>query len=377
MYNRVIYIVKTDLHFYPPCMAQIRYLKACGVNVEVWFASSNDSALRILEKEQIPYVCLGESPRKKSKLSKVKNWLEFRQNVQQQLKKENIAESEETLLWIGTAESAIPLIGMLKKYHYTLTMLELLDDAKNQSKRKLFGMLAKDAKALVACEMTRAYLMQYWYDLKKLPYVMPNKPYELGVQKCTSPSCQQTENAIELVKGKKFIIFQGIYQKLEYMKAVAQVLASMNSEYYLVLMGFDLYKTNAYEELRKIYAKVIEVPSLPAPLHLEVTSHAHMGLVFYDDCTLNQAFCAPNKIYEYAGFGIPMIANKIPGLENTVGKFNAGCCVNFDTEELIKAIRDIDANYAKYSENAMALYEATDNRSLMETIIEDIKIEKR
>ena len=376
VYRKVIYIVKTDLHYYPPCMMQIRYLNVCGVKTEVWFASSNDSALQILNRENIPYVCLGESPRVKTKLGKVKNWLEFRKNVQKKLKTLDESEMAQSLLWVGTAESAVPLLGLLNKYHYNLTMLELLDDRKNDLKRRLFGILAKRAEALIACEETRAYLMRYWFGLKKLPYIMPNKPYELGAGRYAEPSCEQTKKAIDLIKGKRFIIFQGIYQKLEYMKALAQALAAINSEYYYVLMGFDLNKTNAYEELSKIYDKVIEVPSLPAPLHLEVTSHAHIGVVFYDDNTLNQAFCAPNKIYEYSGFGIPMLANKIPGLENTVGKHGAGWCVDFNTESLIRAVRDIDANYAAYSKNAIKLYNSVDNKSVIESIIEDLEITK-
>lgn len=372
MYNKVIYIVKTDLHYYPPCMAQIRYLKSCGVNVEVWFASSNKSALDILDREKIPYTCLGESPRVNTKLGKIKNWLEFRSHVKKQLK--TLTDKEHTLLWIGTAESAIPLYGILNNYHYNLTMLELLDGKNNTFKRNAFGRLAKKAEAVIACEETRAYLMRYWFGLKRLPYVMPNKPYVLGAEKNAEPSCEVTRKAIDLVRGKKFIIFQGIYQKLEYMKVVAEALAAMNSEYYFVLMGFDLYKTNAYQELKKIYDKVIEIPSIPAPLHLEVTSHASIGLVFYDDFSLNQAFCAPNKIYEYAGFGIPMIANKIPGLENTVGKFHAGECVEFNTKKVLVSIQNINKKYGEYIRSSTDMYDAVDNKSAIINLINDIKI---
>ena len=374
MFNRVIYIVKTDLHYYPPCMMQIRYLKKCGVNVEVWFASSNESALVILDKEQIPYVCLGESPRVDSKTGKMKNWIEFRKNVKRKLKTISPSEVERTLLWIGTAESAIPLYGILRHYHYYLTMLELLDGKKNTFKRTMFGKLAQKAEAVVACEITRAYLMKYWFGLKRLPYVMPNKPYELGAAKNAEPSCDQTKQAIDIIRGKKFIIFQGIFQKLDYMKALATALLQMNSDYYIVLMGFDLYKTNVYEELKKIYGRVIELASLPAPLHLEVTSHAKIGLVFYDDFSLNQAFCAPNKIYEYSGFGIPMLANKIPGLENTVGKYNAGKCVDFESEHLMEAIKEIDSNYAQYSASALALYNAVDNEKAIRQMVTEQKI---
>lgn len=374
MFNKVIYIVKTDLHYYPPCMMQIRYLKKCGVNVEVWFASSNESALTILDKEQISYVCLGESPRVNLKIGKLKNWMEFRKNVKRQLKTLDPSGVKKTLLWIGTAESAIPLYGVLQKYHYNLTMLELLDGKKNKFKRTTFGKLAQKAEAVIACEVTRAYIMKYWFGLKKLPYVMPNKPYELGNTKKAEPSCDKTKKAIDIIKGKEFIIFQGIFQKIEYIKAIATALSQMESDYYIVLMGFDLYKTNTYEEVKKIYHRVIELSSLPAPLHLEITSYAKIGLVFYDDFSLNHAFCAPNKIYEYSGFGIPMIANKIPGLENTVGKFNAGKCVDFESEELVNTIKEIDGNYEQYSANALALYNAVDNEKKIYQIISEQKI---
>ena len=107
-----------------------------------------------------------------------------------------------------------------------------------------------------------------------------------------------------------------------------------------------------------------------------MTSHANIGLVFYDDFSLNQAFCAPNKIYEYSGFGIPILANKIPGLENTVGKYNAGKCVDFKVDDLISAIKEIDNHYEMYSNNASALYESVDNGSTIEEIIAALGIKK-
>lgn len=376
MFDKVIYIVKSDLHYYPPCMMQIRYLNKCGVNVEVWFASSNDSALNILNREGIPYVCLGESSRVKSKIGKIRNWLKFRNNVRRQLELLDKNDLDRTLLWVGTAESAIPLYGVLQHYHYMLTMLELLDGDDHWFKRTTFGRLAQHAEAVVACEITRAYLMRSWFGLNRLPYVMPNKPYELGTERYAEPSCSQTKPAIDVIRDKKFIIFQGIYQKVEYMQELAKALASIDSDYYIVLMGFDLYNTNAYAELNGIYPRVIELESLPAPLHLEVTSHATIGLVFYDDFSLNQAFCAPNKIYEYSGFGIPMIANRIPGLENTVGRFNAGKCVDFETTQLIAAMKDIDVHYEMYSANAKAMYDAVDNENTIKGIIDNLMIER-
>ena len=112
--------------------------------------------------------------------------------------------------------------------------------------------------------------------------------------------------------------------------------------------------------------------SIPAPKHLEVTSHAHIGIVFYDGMTLNKAFCAPNKIYEYSYFGLPCLSNRIPGLVNTVEAFRFGRCIDMKKEEIISAINDIEDNYEEYSLNGKVFYNATDNIAVMRKLLTDI-----
>ena len=58
--KKVIYIVKSELHIYPPCIAQIRMLKKNGVDVEVWYGSCAKQLLAIFDAENIPYVDLHE-----------------------------------------------------------------------------------------------------------------------------------------------------------------------------------------------------------------------------------------------------------------------------------------------------------------------------
>ncbi|KAA6307134.1 hypothetical protein EZS27_041199, partial [termite gut metagenome] len=38
-----------------------------------------------------------------------------------------------------------------------------------------------------------------------------------------------------------------------------------------------------------------------------------IGIVSYAFDDLNHVFCAPNKTWEYTGFGIPMLGNNAPG----------------------------------------------------------------
>ena len=183
--KKVIYIVKSELHIYPPCIAQIRMLKKNGVDVEVWYGSCAKQLLAIFDAENIPYVDLHEQRGKlPGKLDRLNNWYQFASAVKKKMK--TVKDASQTLFWFGTAETAMPMVGKLKGYNYALTSLELLDD--NKTKNRLFSMLTGDAKFIVCCETTRAFIMRNWYGLKKLPYVMPNKPYDFQDARRKTPS---------------------------------------------------------------------------------------------------------------------------------------------------------------------------------------------
>lgn len=88
MFKRVIYIVKSDLAFYPPCMSQIRMIKDLGVQIEVWFGSSKDTAKEILKGEGIPFTELVDPHLSVGgKLDTLNNWTHFRKAVLTRLKK--------------------------------------------------------------------------------------------------------------------------------------------------------------------------------------------------------------------------------------------------------------------------------------------------
>ena len=85
---------------------------------------------------------------------------------------------------------------------------------------------------------------------------------------------------------------------------------------------------------------------------------------------MNNIFCAPNKIWEYAGFGIPMLGNNIPGLQSTIGASQAGICVDTDrVGEILNAIQAIDSEYEFYSKKALAFYHSVSINEMYKDVI--------
>lgn len=361
--NKIVYIVKTKLHYYPPCISQIRMIKDLGWDIEVLYGTSNDSALKLLESEGIKCKKVGNIKDENiSKIEKLLSWAKYRISLSKELKR----YSEETYFWFGTAESVLPMKGKLNNRKYIISLLELLDH--DMKKVKLLKNIVRNAKAVTVCEETRGYIMQYWWGLKKLPCVFPNKPYNNITDKMHKPSIKATEDVIKKIKGKNVVLYQGMLQNTEELIEIAKALNTMNSDYILLLMGIDMY--NSVNKIKKIYNNTEYVSYIPAPYHLEITSYAKIGITFYRPDSLNKVFCAPNKIYEYSGFGIPIIANNIPGLKNTVGSFGAAECIDIKESNVINSIKQIEKNYERYSNNAKKFFESTNNVETMKDLLE-------
>lgn len=361
---KIVYIVKSRLHFYPPCVSHIRMIKQLGYNIDVLYGTCDSNTLDILENEGIN--CFKVSNIKDEyfgKFNKLKGWIKFRIGLRKFLKKYDL---NNTIFWFGNAETVIPMKGLLKNKKYIVTLLELLDES--PIKRILLHGILENAMKITCCEETRAYIIKHWYKLKELPTIFPNKPYNQISGKRLTPSNEMTKNIINEIKNDKVIIYQGYLQNTEELCEIAYALKECKINYKFVLMGID--KFNSYKKIKKIYNNCVFYPYIPAPLHLEITSYARIGILFYRPTILNNAFCAPNKIFEYGGFGIPMLGNNIPGLKNTIGNSKAGKCIELKRDNILKAINEIERNYDEYSKNALDYFNSIDN---LETMREFLK----
>jgi len=166
-------------------------------------------------------------------------------------------------------------------------------------------------------------------------------------------------------------MYQGDISPQRDLSTLARALRDGNSDYHLVLYGRLLEGENL-EQLRQIYDKTLYLGYFPAPSHLEITPHATIGVTYYKDTCINTRYCAPNKIHEYAGCGIPMLCNRLPGLMDTVGAAGAAECVDFeDAQAVAEALARLEANYESYRQAALAFYDSVDNTDTMKRLVED------
>ncbi|WP_165249044.1 glycosyltransferase family 4 protein [Adlercreutzia sp. ZJ141] len=121
---------------------------------------------------------------------------------------------------------------------------------------------------------------------------------------------------------------------------------------------------------------IVLVEFVPAPQHLVFTKHAHIGLLPYQPAfagrqsPLNALYCAPNKIWEYSRFGLPMIGSDVPGLTSVFTQVGLGVTCNInDPGSIVEAVRQIEADYGGYSKRSRAYFDSVNIVEIVRKIL--------
>lgn len=358
MKKNILFLIERRLSQLPPAMAIIDSIVASGLyNVTIVEAEEDAETEENYRKRGVRIESFYLRKYYKNPLLKILNKLKksflFYKNANRVLRKYDY-----DILWILHERTAAHLGHLLKGKKYILSSYELNDEFPKL--RKKLSPIIKNAFINVACEYNRAHIMKVWYELDKVPYILPNKPY-------SHPRKKNIECPfIQSKPDDKIILYQGHISGERNLETICKTISSMNG-YRLVLMGDGDGK-----KLTAKYPNIEYVGYVKAPAHLMVTSHAYIGIVTYKDKYLNTMYCAPNKIWEYSGFAVPMIANDIPGLKYTVGAYKAGLCIDTNDSKAIQdAINLIDSNYQNFSNNAKSLYDSVDISVMVLNILTD------
>lgn len=362
---KIYYLVK-NLDKIPSCAYNIQVLNKIGYKVIPVLAASTDGINKNFTNDGIEFKIMPSVSNKNKSI--IRYIADYRRFVKSILCG-NIKHDD--IIVYGTADTAVATIGMFKGYKKIICVKELYDNDKRY--RKLLIKLTSKADAVIACEINRARIMQFEWCLKTRPYVLPNKPYYHPRQLKCKPTSDITASIVEQIKNRPCIVYQANHIRFaNELETLAKALCKTTSHYVLILIG-NIDREKDIETLKSIYPDIITTGYLLSPSHMDITSYARIGITIYDENSLNNLFCAPNKIYEYSGYGIPTLANDVPGLIQTIGISGAGECVDWSkSENVFCAIEKIENDYESYSKKSSKFFDSVDNEVTLDKIIKAV-----
>lgn len=370
-----ILIFKNDLAKYPPIITIIDILLKHNYRVAFIGYCSDINIINKRKAAGLTFYNTIIDDVDAFKLGKLFRFFKFKQHTSEILMK---IVSNHTQVWFFGIQTIWLLHSLVRKYNSILYLFEL-PNFRVPFSYKIFCSLKQYKSTIglsnakvVCCEYNRAHITKSYFNLKKLPYIIPNKPIVNDTDKVSSILI---DNGLV---GKKIILYQGIFNYPERrLDEFCEAINLLPDEYVLVLMGGPENEYRQYLKKKYVSSRIVFIPFLSPPNHLIITKSAYIGILTYFPCkgslvqNLNTLFCAPNKLYEYSFFGVPMISNDIPALDFAFNQYQAGICVRaFEPKEIAEKILYINNNYNHFKAESLRLYKSVDIERLIIDLVE-------
>lgn len=174
------------------------------------------------------------------------------------------------------------------------------------------------------------------YDIRK-PVVVKNAPRLLDSKK----NNHFREN-LSIKDNSIIVLYQGGLSKGRGVDLLLECFKQRNDDkVVIVFMGYG-----EIEEDIKIASKernnIFFHPAVAPEIVLEYTSSADFGIHMIQNTCLNHYYCLPNKLFEYAMAGLPVIVSNMKEMRELVEKYDMGIIVEDDkVNSMNKAIDKI------------------------------------
>lgn len=370
---KLVVVLLTHINNLPPARNLLLSLSKFDIRVELitMYSSALPEQLKKVDNIHIhdvqPEVAV-------NKLQALINRFKRRKKVRMLIKE---LTNKNDVIWTVTDYDAMEVGFLLNNYRHVMQLMELIHDIPFFDEIPFFKAhiekYARTAEMVIVPEYNRAHIQQAYWQLKETPKVLPNKPIVQKQVYNLKEISLEASKVLNEIGTRKIVLYQGVFGYERVLDQFIEAVESLGEEYCMLLMGRD------DKELRKLlnkYPKTYFIPFIPAPNHLAITSRAYIGVLSYVNTNnirhydpLNALYCAPNKLYEYACFGVPMIGNDIPGLEIPFISNNIGRCSKLRADEIANAIREIEFNYREMSRNCVDFYKKVDMDQLVNKIL--------
>lgn len=183
---------------------------------------------------------------------------------------------------------------------------------------------------------------------KRKHQISGSKPKKLVVIHNSPPAISDQLRTMNLNKSKVKIAYVGILQDYRFLIELADVVKII-PECELHIGGFGKYEIH-FENMSKLYENIFYYGKLPYYTTLELENSCDIMTAIYDPEVDNHYYAAPNKFYEAIMIGKPLIMVGNTGMSEIVTEFGLGEVIEFSTQGLEKAIRNLINRKAEWPE---------------------------
>ncbi len=196
------------------------------------------------------------------------------------------------------------------------------------------------ADHVICASESRADIMRAEYGVRERPTAILNVTPRAGLPSSADSAQVLADHDLA---GKRIVLYQGAIMPGRGLDHAAAALKWLPQDVvFVVVGGGDPAAMLARSQLDGTRDRLILVGRVPPDELTAYMRRADVGLAIYRNTCRNNYFCAPNKVYEYASEGLPIVGPNFPDVQALVE--SAGIGATFDPEDpasIAAAIRTV------------------------------------
>ena len=181
-----------------------------------------------------------------------------------------------------------------------------------------------------------------------------NQIYNYPMKPSLSMGKINLKNKFNVNKNHTLIVYQGVIQKHRGVGKLIELIKS-SSDVTAIILGDGESKNMYVNQVEKynIVDRVKFVGRVPYLDLLEYTAACDIGWLVVSGHGISNQLALPNKLFEYALMGLPIISSSLKNMQDIVNKYNLGFIVNEnDINDQLKAVKKInDGAFEKTNNN--------------------------
>lgn len=164
---------------------------------------------------------------------------------------------------------------------------------------------------------------------------------------------------LNLPLGKKIVILQGAGINVQRgAEELVEAFQYLDENYLLLIIGSGDVIQHLKDNVVKfeLQNKVKFIDKISASELRHYTSNSNLGVTIDKDSNMNYHFSLPNKVFDYMHAGIPILASKLPEIENIVNSYLIGTFIeNHEPKHIAQQISSFlnSTQYIEYKSNTI------------------------
>lgn len=210
----------------------------------------------------------------------------------------------------------------------------------NPGKKHIWEKLEKwIVPKLKYCITVNKSIANYFTNKYKVPFsVVRNIPDYSKVENLKS------RTDLNLPLDKKIILLQGAGINIDRgSEELVEAFQYLDNTYLLLIIGSgDVIHHLKENTVRlQLQHKIKFIDKIPSSELRHYTANATLGVTIDKDTNMNYHFSLPNKVFDYIHAGIPILASKLPEIENIINTYHIGIFINnHEPQHIAKQIEE-------------------------------------